>query len=258
MATHNEAASGGSEHAHEAHAHWDTSIWPVVLSVGILLLTLAFMFNFVYHQSFAAVLCLGLGLPMIIGGVVGWTSEAMSGGEGLSFASMSWFILAEAMIFVSYFVAYWYTRLSSAEWPLPGSIPLPKLIPLVMTAVLVTSSLTIHQAEACLHREDKSGFVKWLLITIALGFTFLGMSAYEWSHLISEGFTIKTNLFGGIFYSITGLHGSHVLVGLGIFLAGLYPAMKGNLSRGFWRTAGLYWHFVDIIWFFVVSQVYFW
>ncbi len=245
-------------HGDGVHAHWDTSIWPLVLSVGILALALSFMFQFVYHLSFPAILSLGLGLPLILGGIAGWTSEAMGTGEGLSFASMGWFILAEAMIFLSCFAAYWYGRLEAPMWPLPGSVELPKLIPLIMTATLVTSSLTIHRAEQFMHAHDKAGFVRWLLLTIVLGLAFLSMSGFEWTHLIHEGFTIKTNLFGTVFYSITGLHGSHVLVGLGIFIAGLFPAMKGNLAPGFWRTASLYWHFVDIIWFFVVSQVYFW
>lgn len=245
-------------HGEGAHAHWDTSIYPVVISFGILALALSFMLQFVYHLPFAAILALGLGLPLIVGGIAGWTNEAMGTGEGFSFASMSWFILAEAMIFVSCFIAYWVGRLGSPVWPLPGSVELPKLIPIIMTVALVTSSLTIHRVEHYVLTGDRVGAVKWLLITIALGLVFLGMSGYEWSHLINLGFTIKTNLFGTVFYSITGLHGSHVLVGLAIFLAGLYPVMKGNLSPGFWRTAGLYWHFVDIIWFFVVSQVYFW
>jgi cytochrome c oxidase subunit 3 len=245
-------------HGDSVHAHWDTSIWPFVISFGILALTLSFTLQFVYHLTFPSILALGIGLPLILGGIAGWTSEAMGTGEGLSFASMGWFILAEAMIFLSCFVAYWYGRLEASVWPLPGSVDLPKLIPVIMTLTLVTSSVTIHQAEKYVHAGDRGGVVKWLLITIVLGLAFLGMSGYEWNHLIHENFTIKTNLFGTVFYSITGLHGSHVLVGLAIFITGLFPAMKGNLSPGFWRTAGLYWHFVDIIWFFVVSQVYFW
>lgn len=143
-------------------------------------------------------------------------------------------------------------------WPLPGSVPLPKLIPVLMTITLVTSSLTIHKVEHYVKEGNSSGATKWLLLTILLGTAFLCMSGYEWTNLIAEGFTIQVNLFGSVFFGITGMHGSHVLVGLSIFLAGLIPVMKGNLSVGFWRTAGLYWHFVDIIWFFVVSQVYFW
>jgi cytochrome c oxidase subunit 3 len=81
---------------------------------------------------------------------------------------------------------------------------------------------------------------------------------YEWSHLIHQGFTISTNAFSTIFFSVTGLHGSHVVVGLAIFLAGLPSVLRGDVDEGFMRTAGLYWHFVDIIWFFVVSQVYYW
>jgi cytochrome c oxidase subunit 3 len=94
---------------------------------------------------------------------------------------------------------------------------------------------------------------------MVLGATFLGMSIYEWSHLIHAGFTISTNAFSTIFFSVTGLHGSHVVVGLAIFMAGLPSVLRGtDIDEGFMRTAGLYWHFVDIIWFFVVSQIYFW
>lgn len=242
---------------HHDHA-WGTSAWPFVLSFGILALCCSFMLMFVYGLPMAAVISLGIGLPLVIGGIAGWTSEAMNEGEGLSFACMGWFILAEAMIFLSCFVAYWFGRLEAPVWPLPGSVELPKLIPIIMTATLVTSSFTIHKVEHYVKTGSSSGATTWLLITILLGGAFLGMSGYEWSHLIHQGFTIQVNLFGTVFYSITGLHGSHVLVGLGIFLAGLIPVMKGNMSVGFWRTAGLYWHFVDIIWFFVVSQVYFW
>lgn len=242
-----------------AHAHWDTSVWPFVISFGILFLAVAFSLHFVYHSSFAAVLSLGLAIPLILAGVAGWTSEAMGKGEGLSYGAMGWFILAEAMIFISFFAAYWYTKLHVEVWPPAGTVALPKIMPLVMTLVLVSSSLTIHYAEHLLHLGDKSGFRTWYLLTIVLGACFLGMSAYEWSHLMHEGFTISTNAFSTIFYSVTGLHGSHVVVGLAIFMAGLPSVMRGaDVDQGFMRTAGLYWHFVDIIWFFVVSQIYYW
>jgi cytochrome c oxidase subunit 3 len=171
---------------------------------------------------------------------------------------MGWFILAEAMIFLAMFAGYWFMRLRADVWPPAGSVPLPTLLPLIMTFVLVSSSLTIHRAEDLLHAGDRGGYVRWLLATIVLGFTFLSMSAYEWSHLMHEGFNIATNSLGTVFFCITGLHGSHVVVGLVIFIAGLVPALRGKVDAGFARTAGLYWHFVDIIWFFVVSQVYYW
>lgn len=250
-------AAGDAAHAHGAH--WDTSIWPFVISFGILFaLPLAFSFHFVYHKPFAAVMMLGLGVPMILAGIAGWVSEAMGKGEGLSYGAMGWFILAEAMIFVSFFALYWFLRLAEPDWPPAGSVELPRVMPLVMTAVLVASSLTIHYAEHLLHLGDAGGFRNWLLLTIVLGLCFLGMSAYEWNHLMHEGFNIGTNVFGTFFFTITGFHGAHVIVGLAIFLAGLPAALGGRASPGFMRTAGLYWHFVDIIWFFVVSQIYYW
>lgn len=251
--THHAVAPGHHE------AHWDTSIWPFVISFGILFaLPLAFSFHFVYAKSFVAVIMLGIGVPMILAGIAGWVSEAMGKGEGLSFGAMGWFILAEAMIFVSFFAMYWFLRLGEPAWPPAGSVELPQLMPLVMTAVLVASSLTIHYAEDLLHHGNVAGFRNWLLLTIVLGLGFLGMSAYEWSHLMHAGFNIGTNIFGTFFFTITGFHGAHVIVGLMIFLSGLPAAMAGRPSPGYMRTAGLYWHFVDIIWFFVVSQVYYW
>lgn len=244
------------EHGHDAH--WEWSMWPAVASLGILALALAFCFHFVYHSGLLATLTLGIGVAMVLAGVVGWTSEAMGHGEGLSYGAMGWFILAEAMIFVSFLAIYWFLRLGMPDWPPEGTPAIPKVLPLVMTAVLVGSSFTMHHAEALLHAGDQAGFRRWLVVTILLGAGFLGMSAYEWNHLMQQGFNISTNIYGTFFFSITGFHGGHVIVGLSIFLAGLRSALRGQADAGFWRTAGLYWHFVDIIWFFVVSQVYFW
>ncbi|OAD22403.1 Cytochrome c oxidase aa3, subunit III, partial [Candidatus Thiomargarita nelsonii] len=91
-----------------------------------------------------------------------------------------------------------------------------------------------------------------------LGLSFLGMSVYEWTHLFHEGFTFDTNVFSTSFFSITGFHGAHVVVGLSIFIAMFVPALMGKVNKGFVKSGSLYWHFVDIIWFFVVSQVYYW
>lgn len=244
------------EHVH----HWETSPWPLVLTVGILfLLPFAFALKFAYHQPLAAVLSLGVGVPLVVAGIAGWISEAIGGhGEGLAFPAMGWFILAEAMIFISFFASYWFMRLTAPSWPPAGTVELPRIMPMVMTAVLVASSLTIHHGEALLHRGSSSGYVKWLVVTIALGLAFLGMSAYEWNHLFHQGFAFETNSYSTVFFTITGFHGAHVIVGLCIFSAVLVPTLMGRFNGGFIRTAGLYWHFVDIIWFFVVSQVYYW
>jgi cytochrome c oxidase subunit 3 len=248
--------AGGSE---ARTAHWETSVWPLVLSAGILFaLPLAFSFHFVYQKSLIAALCLGLGTPLVIAGIAGWVNEALAGhGEGLSAPAMGWFILAEALLFLGFFAAYWFMRLSAPSWPPAGSVPMPKLVPAVMTVLLISSSITYHFAEAAHERGRRERFLLWLAVAIALGASFVGLSAYEWQDLVGRGFSISRNAFSTAFYSITGFHASHVVVGLGIFAAILLPALAGRTSRGFIVAGGIYWHFVDIIWLFVVSQVYF-
>lgn len=252
-----------SDHAHaEEHHGAILTPWPLVISIGILfLIPIAFVLGYEHDSSFGAILSIGIGAPLCIIGVIGWVREAIGGDElsqGLGFGAMGWFILAEALIFLPGFAVYWTMRLAAAEWPPAGSVEMPTVLPIVMTVVLVASSLTIHKAEDFLEHGDRAGFIKWLIITIVLGASFLGMSMYEWNHLFGQGFNIATNVYGSSFFSLTGLHASHVFVGLGIFLAILIPAMKGQVNDTFVRTGSLYWHFVDIIWFFVVSQLYFW
>jgi cytochrome c oxidase subunit 3 len=248
--------------SHEAAAvpHWETSPWPFFLGLGILLaLPFAFSLYFVYQKPLAAVLALGIGVPLVVASTVGWVNEAIAGhGEGLSVPAMPWFILAEALIFVGFFAAYWFMRLSAAAWPPAGSVPMPKLIPAVMTVLLVSSSFTFHGAEAAHERGRRRSFLAWLGLTMALGAGFVALSAYEWSDLIRQGFRFGTNAFSTSFYSITGFHAAHVAVGLGIFLAILLPALRARTNAAFVKAGGIYWHFVDIVWLFVVSQVYFW
>ncbi len=245
-----------------AHAHeWEVSPWPLVLSVGILfLLPLAFAFYFVYDKPVLAVACLGIGTPLSIAGIAGWIVEGLATKEeqGLAVPAMPWFILAEALIFLSFFAAYWTMRLSAPAWPPAGTVELPTVAPLIMTVILVTSSFTIHAAEGRLMAGQRGPFLRWLLLTMVLGVAFLGFSAFEWTELFHEGFGFHTNVYSTAFFSITGFHAAHVLVGVGIFIAILVPALAGRTSEGFVRAGSMYWHFVDIVWLFVVSQVYFW
>jgi cytochrome c oxidase subunit 3 len=245
---------------HEHPHHWETSVWPLVLSLGILFaVPLAFTLHFVYQQTLPAVLALGTGVPLIVAAVTGWANEALTGqGEGFGVPAMGWFILAEALIFVSFFAAYWFMRLTAPAWPPAGSVPMPKLVPAVMTVLLVSSSFTFHAAEARLDRGARRAFIAWLALTAALGTAFVALSAYEWRELMAAGFRVNTNSFGTAFYSLTGFHAAHVVVGLGIFAAILVAALGGRVNAVFVKAGGLYWHFVDIVWLFVVSQVYFW
>jgi cytochrome c oxidase subunit 3 len=255
-----------AEALHATHAHhWESSWAPMAVSFGVLLLLpVAFALNFVYQQPLAAILAAGLGTPLVLAGIAKWIHEGATQHAAISNISpvgVGVFIIGEILIFLGLFASYWTLRLSvpaEAPWPPAGTPHLNLVLPLVMTAVLVTSSLTYHVAEERFDHGRKGAFMLWLCLSIVLGAVFLGCTAYEYAHLFEEGFFPGTNQFSAAFYSLTGFHGSHVLVGLASFLAILLGMAFGRVHRMLVKVAGIYWHFVDIIWFFVASQVYFW
>jgi len=251
------------------HHEWDWSPWPLVVSVGMLfMLPLSFSFYFVYDNPLFAFLSLGLGVPLVVVSIIGWTTGALRDRKqapdgqmiepGYGIKAMPFFILAEAFIFIAFIVSYWALRLLAPTWPPEGTPHIGYTTPIIMTVLLISSSVTIHLAEHKLEHKDRSGFLSYLIITIVLGAAFMVLSINEWSHLMHEGFNFSTNIFGSSFFSITGFHLSHVAVGLSLFICILIPAIRGNTSKTFVKSASLYWHFVDIIWLFVVSQIYFW
>ena len=98
------------------------------------------------------------------------------------------------------------------------------MLPLIMTVILVTSSLTYHQAEKA-YEEGHGGFTFWVLVSIVLGIAFVSCTGYEYTHLWSEGFKPGTNAFSTPFYALTGFHGTHVIVGLVAFIAVLFGVL---------------------------------
>jgi len=257
----NASYSATAEHESVHSLHWETSPWPLVLTIGILfLLPFSFSLYFVYTSPLMAMLSLGIGAPLTVISIAGWIKEGVGQKDepGYAVGAMPFFILAEAFIFIAFFAGYWIVRLTSSYWPPEGTPEISKTIPLIMTGILVASSFTIHHSEARMEKGDRSGFLTWLIATIILGVVFMLMTISEYSHLMAEGFNFKTNIFSTAYYSITGFHFSHVLVGVGMFICILIPALMGRMSKSFVKAASMYWHFVDIIWFFVVTQVYFW
>ena len=129
----------------------------------------------------------------------------------------------------------------------------------VSSFVLLMSSLTMVLALSAIQRGDLRRNRMWLLATAALGATFVGGQVYEFTSFIREGLTIKTNLFGSSFFVMTGFHGVHVTVGIIMLLSLASLSQRGRLPQEkaeVVEIAGLYWHFVDIVWIVIFTVVY--
>jgi cytochrome c oxidase subunit 3 len=166
-------------------------------------------------------------------------------------------IAAEAAIFVIFVVAYLYYAGRSLTGPVPRDV---LHTPLFYTACLLSSSLTIHMAVRAIRQGRTTAFRNWWFGTVALGAAFLYGTAREWGRLIFEdGLTIRTNLFGTTYYSLVGLHGFHVIVGLILLTSVLAFTLLGHVAQEHaYRldVLSLYWHFVDGVWVVVFTVVY--
>jgi cytochrome c oxidase subunit 3/cytochrome o ubiquinol oxidase subunit 3 len=166
-------------------------------------------------------------------------------------------IAAEAAIFTIFVVAYVFYLGKSLTGPMPKDV---LSVPIVYTICLLSSSLTIHFAAKSLRRGGLLGFGVLWLATITLGTAFLYGTGTEWYRLIyKEGLTIGTNLFGTTYYSLVGLHGFHVVVGLLSLSTVMVFTLTGRVRSEHAErieVLSLYWHFVDVVWVVVFTVVY--
>jgi cytochrome c oxidase subunit 3 len=170
---------------------------------------------------------------------------------------MACLIVAEAAIFIIFVVAYIFYLGKSLSGPAPKDV---LELPIVTTICLLSSSLTVHQAVAALHKGLRRTCSLWLAATVLLASIFLAGTGQEWYHLIyHDGLTIRTNLFGTTFYALVGLHATHVIVGLLMLTLALIFSVRGDLTKqhtGRLEVLSLYWHFVDAVWVVVFLVVY--
>ena len=166
------------------------------------------------------------------------------------------FIASEIMLFGSFFTAYFFIRVNgNAEWPLEP-FHLPVFVAGVNTAILVTSSFTMHWALQAIKRGHRAGMQAGLVLTFFLGLTFLLTQMLECSRI---GFSPSDGAFGSVFYGLTGLHGAHVFVGLTLLAFATIRAFRGHFTpKEHWgvEIPGIYWHFVDVMWIVVYTTVY--
>jgi cytochrome c oxidase subunit III len=170
------------------------------------------------------------------------------------------FIVSEVMLFGAFFASYFFIRVVANEglpWP-PDPFELPVAVAGVNTAILVSSSFTVHWALESIRGGNRNGLRVGLALTWLLGATFLFIQINEYVHI---GFSGRDGAFGSIFYGLTGLHGAHVFVGLLLLTFANVRAWKGHFGPkpedhlGV-EVPGIYWHFVDVMWIIVFTTVY--
>ena len=205
--------------------------------------------------------------PGLTGFVSDWSSDKTAFKTASWGKAMIWiFLLSDTFIFSCFLIAYMTARMSTSEaWPNPsevfaleiGGVHMPLILIAIMTFVLISSSGTMAMAVNFGYRRDRVKTTVLMLLTAVLGATFVGMQAFEWTKLISEGVRPWENpwgapQFGSVFFMITGFHGTHVDTGKKRF----FTARKGRWEIV--EITGLYWHCVDLVWVFIFALFYLW
>jgi cytochrome c oxidase subunit III len=169
------------------------------------------------------------------------------------------FLAGDAMTFGAGIAAYGALRIGNPNWPSPADY-LGITTTAVMTFILICSSLTMVEALSGIQRGNQAKFRNFMALTVLGGVIFLGMQAFEWHHLIGErGMSIKRDLFDATFFILTGFHGCHVFGGVVYNSVLLIRGMMGKLPQakaGLVEIAGLYWHFVDLVWILIFTFIY--
>ena len=184
----------------------------------------------------------------------------------INLMGMLFFIGSEIALFGSFFMSYFFLRVAGeadySSWAAQVGDVLPMNVVTFNSLVLFSSSVTIHYAEISLLRGSRFGMKLWLALTILLGAIFLGVQIMEYAELVGhESLGPSTSAYSSVFFSLTGIHGSHVLVGLLLLTVMLVRTVRGHYGTeasqhvGF-RTMSIYWHFVDVVWIFVFGLLY--
>src|SRR5271167_1409607 len=223
----------------------------------------------------------------------GWQGIAADwSSDQRAFKNVSWgkammwiFLLSDTFIFSCFLLSYMTARMSTTvPWPHPSEVfaltigdkKIPLILIAIMTFILISSSGTMAMAVNFGYRHDRVKSAALMLATAAFGATFVGMQAFEWTKLITEGVRPWGNpwgaaQFGSSFFLITGFHGTHVTIGVIFLIITSRKVLRGDFdreSRGFFTSRkgryeiveimGLYWHFVDLVWVFIFALFYLW
>lgn len=192
---------------------------------------------------------------------VGGLAHDAHGGISNPILGMILFITSEVMFFAGLFAAYFNVRSIAPEWPPANYADILQVFPIVgpATIILVTSSFTCQMAVWRIRAGDRTGFIRFIAVTMVMGMTFLGLQTLDYIKLWSEGFTLDIGPYGSTFYTLTGFHFAHVLGGVIMLGVVLYRGMAGQFSARHHdavEATSLYWHFVDVVWIFLFTILY--
>ncbi|TFW09538.1 bb3-type cytochrome oxidase subunit IV [Oxalobacteraceae bacterium OM1] len=209
--------------------------------------------------------------------IADWSSDRQAFQVSWGKAMMWIFLLSDTFVFSCFLTGYMTVRIAAtAPWPNPsevfglriGGVDVPLLLIAIMTFTLISSSGTMAMAVNFAYRRERRKAAALMLVTAALGATFVGMQAFEWSKLIFQegvrpwGNPMGAAQFGSSFFMITGFHGMHVSAGVIYLLVVATRLLRGRYERrGNYQIveiAGLYWHFVDLVWVFIFALFYLW
>ncbi|NDU92040.1 MAG: hypothetical protein G3I10_05435 [Ferrovum sp.] len=240
-------------------AHWHYEPWPLMVGFGAgLFLPWAFMFQFVYHQELFAVIALALGVILLLSGGIGWVSATVgvTRDEGWSPTAMLIFIGTEVMTLLGLLAGYWTMRLQAPVWPPAGT---PQIqAPVLATAILIVSSVTIALARKRQMEGNARGFASMTLLSMAIWLVFAVMTVQLWEGLAAKGLKISSNALSTNLFGLTGIHFAHIVFGLLIMLFAVIPALRGRLSPSYARAMTMYVHFVNVLGIWILLQVFMW
>jgi cytochrome c oxidase subunit III len=182
-------------------------------------------------------------------------------GTDTALMGMLLFIASEVMFFAALFAAYFNVRSTAAFWPPEGADFInPAWLPVIVTAILVSSSFTMQIAIWRIRRGDRRGMNRAIAVTILLGVVFLILQVSDYASLsANENFGINSGVYGTLFYTMTGFHGAHVLGGVVGMTVILTRGLQGQFSARHHvavEAVSIYWHFVDVVWVALFSTIY--
>lgn len=261
--------AAGQKHDHPYHLV-EPSPWPIIGSIGAFVTAVGAILWM--HDRPAWIF--GIGIAIVLYTMIAWWRDVVQEGEyekahtpvvqlGLRYG-MALFIASEVMFFVAWFWAYFNAALFPAEsvggtWPPEGvEVFNPWDLPFINTLILLLSGTTVTWAHHALREGDRKGLKQGLWCTVLLGLSFTGIQAYEYAH---AAFNISQDIYGSTFFMATGFHGFHVIIGTIFLSVCLLRAYRGHFTPEHHfglEAAAWYWHFVDVVWLFLFTSIYWW